>query len=455
MKKSFIIFGLILTFFSCSDDPIISEQDNYNSIEHAQKWFEQNVSISSPLNGRISSRPKNISWKDGISYAKDKTQTVEVPIQYETELIAYPQNTNKNASYKNLTKLLMFDDGKGGYNIFIMRIMPDISSLPELEKNNYDKKVNSFTGDIIYYTWEGSPIVYARYENGKRIEWNYIEQASKNGDTSGARITNECYTIEVKWYQIVCIDGYCSSPIYLGSDYYDYCPIGSIPNYDEDVYPGDLYGGGSSGSPGNYQPVLDIITNNLTTPCLKNIISNLTNKNLANDINIAINKIFNNNSNTNLIINENPNLTSQNTGQPIPATTNVTSNGNPFEVTMTLNPTMLKSSSSEYVAATVYHEAMHAYLNTLPDQSRDQLEQHVEMATSYVNWLIGALQEVFPNLNNKTAAGLALRGLGDMMRNNPSYWNSLIQGFEFSNNQELVTLTDSYRDGGNTGTPCN
>lgn len=275
MKKCFIIFSLLFIFFSCSDDSIISEQENFNSIEHAQKWFEQNINASSSSNGRISSRPKNVSWENGISYVKDKTQTIEVPIQYETELIVYPQSINKNASYRNLTKLLMFDDGKGGYFIFIMRIMPDIASVAELDKNTYDKKTNSFTGDIIYYTWEGKPIVYTRYEKGKRIEWNYIEQSSKKGDTSGARVTNECYTIEVDWYQIVCIDGYCSGPIYLDTDYYYYCSGGWSPNSDEDVYPGDLYGGGSSGNGGTIesrqQALNEIVQSNpaalLEIPC--------------------------------------------------------------------------------------------------------------------------------------------------------------------------------------------
>jgi hypothetical protein len=75
------------------------------------------------------------------------------------------------------------------------------------------------------------------------------------------------------------------------------------------------------------------------------------------------------------------------------------------------------------------------------------------MATSYIDWLVGALQEVFPNLSDKTAAGLALRGLGDMMRSNPSYWNTLIQQYRFLDNQELLSLTDAHRNG-TAGAPC-
>jgi putative chitinase len=249
MKKSFIIFSFLFAFFSCSDDLFISKQENYNCIKHAQKWFEQNVNITSPTNGRINSRLKNVSWENGISYVKDNTQTVEVPIQYETELIAHPQSINKDTSYRNLTKLLMFDNGKGGYNIFVMRIMPDIASVFELEKNTYEKKANSFTGGIIYYTWNGQPIVYTRYENGKRIEWNYIKQASKMEDMSVTRTTNECYSLEVVYYSIACSEYGCGDPIYLYADYYYFC---SVSNYDEDTDGnlGDLYGGGGSSSGG-------------------------------------------------------------------------------------------------------------------------------------------------------------------------------------------------------------
>lgn len=262
MKKSFIIFSFLFIFFSCSDDTFISGQESYNSVEHARKWFEQNINESSatPSNGRVNSRPKNVSWENGVSYVKGKTQTVEVPVQYETELIAYPQNINKNASYKNSTKLLMFDDGKGGYNVFVMRIMPDMASVPELEKNTYDKKANSFTGDIIYHTWEGKPLVYTRYENSKRIEWNYIEQTSKKEGTDGARVTSECYSIEVEWYSIACSAYGCGEPIYLYSDYYYFCSGGSSPYTDEYADPGDLYGGGGGGgSSGDVENPLTLI----------------------------------------------------------------------------------------------------------------------------------------------------------------------------------------------------
>jgi hypothetical protein len=109
MKKSIIVLSFFIILFSCSDDSIIREQENHSSVEHARKWFEQNIFISSTTstNGRISSRPKSVSWEVGKSYVKNKTATVEVPIQYETELTAYPQGIAKNASYRNSTKMLM------------------------------------------------------------------------------------------------------------------------------------------------------------------------------------------------------------------------------------------------------------------------------------------------------------------------------------------------------------
>jgi hypothetical protein len=253
MKRSIILLVSPIILFSCSDDTIIREQENHNSsVEHARKWFVQNINTTpaTSTHGRISSWPISISWEDGISYVKDKTATVEVPIRYEPNVTAYPQGISKSASYRNSTKLLLFNDGKDGYNVFIMRIMPDRASLSELEKNTYVKKTNAFTGDIIYYTWEGKPLVLARYENGKRTEWNYIEQTSKKDDTNSGR-ANGCYTIEVEWYSIACSAYGCGDPIYLYSDYYYYCSGGSSPSTAENADPGDLYGGGGGGGGGD------------------------------------------------------------------------------------------------------------------------------------------------------------------------------------------------------------
>lgn len=58
-----------------------------------------------------------------------------------------------------------------------------------------------------------------------------------------------------------------------------------------------------------------------------------------------------------------------------------------------------------------------------------------------------------PSFRKKNATGLALRGLSNVMKNNPPYWNDLIKSLGFANTAEVVSLTDGFRDG-TSGTTC-
>lgn len=194
-------------------------------------------------------------------------------------------------------------------------------------------------------------------------------------------------------------------------------------------------------------PVFDppTIVINLSNPCLDGVAVNLNNANIPSDINQVINDIFGSNNMTNLILEENTTLNA-------PARTTVTSESNPFVVTIAFNPSYFSNTSSEYVAATMYHEAMHAYLDA-NTASRDGLEQHVTMATEYIDWLVDAMSQAYPGTPDKDAKGLALRGLADVMENNPAYWNDLVHSMGFADTQEVINLTDGYRNG-TKGSPC-
>ena len=215
--------------------------------------------------------------------------------------------------------------------------------------------------------------------------------------------------------------------------------------------------GGAGGSTATPKPVKknpvvvvppnddDIIYDKVKSPCLRTIIKKLISKDLTNDINKATLNIFETKQNINLIFEEDANLGDK------PGRTIAKSINGSFNVTIWLNPN-LANSSSEYVASVVYHEAMHAYLNANTTISAE-LEQHVEMAENYIGWLNDALREIHPGLSNKNATALALRGLSNVMKNNPSYWDDLIKSLGFTNTAEVVSVTDGYRNG-TDGTTC-
>ncbi|WP_333819129.1 hypothetical protein, partial [Ohtaekwangia sp.] len=221
----------------------------------------------------------------------------------------------------------------------------------------------------------------------------------------------------------------------------------------EGTYVGEAHSGGASGgakTPAKKPVVVipddDIIYDNVKSPCLRTAIKNLVNKDLTNDINKGILSIFGTNPNMNLYFEEDAGLGKK------PGTTRVTNEKNPFNVTIYLNPNFINS-SSEYMTAVIYHEAIHAYLDA-NKEDRDKLVQHVMMAHEYIEWLSSALNEVFPLLSAKSANALALSGLGDVMRNNPPYFESLVQSYGFANVEEVTSIIEGYRNG-IKGSTCN
>lgn len=409
MKKNILLGFLIITLYACSDDFPVTERVSQNTIEHARKWFDQNVKTASNENGRISSIPDDVLWEEGILYEQDERITVEVPLEYGSGLIAYPEGISKSSGYKNLTKLLLLSDGKGGYDVFVMRIMPDVKSISDLHQNTYHEKTDSFTGNIIYYTWEGIPLIYARYENGKRKERGYIEQTSNKKE---ARI-NECYVTEVRWYSVACYAGSCGDPIYLYSDYYYYCSDsgpGSNPNDSTD--PGDLYGGGGGGGDNGYTPTIDdweaTINDAQLKPCMQTIVADLKNITQG-SVGQIIQKFSGSTPGYNWQLINGVLSGGQN------AFTNQAYNKTSGTVTTTFDDSKFKSSTDLAIARTILHESIHAYLiahfrvdvlsarSSYPDLVNDYAQQmyggdanqiqHAEFVRNFVQDIALALQE--------------------------------------------------------------
>jgi hypothetical protein len=231
-------------------------------------------------------------------------------------------------------------------------------------------------------------------------------------------------------------------------------PAGGGGTYvgSSDAAPRSGGAGGSSSTPKPVKnPVVivppndDIIYDKVKSPCLRMIVKKLISKEMTNDINKAILDIFETKTNMNLFIDEDANLGDK------PGRTRVTNEKNPFNVTIWLNPN-LANSSSEYAAAVLYHEAIHAYLDA-NKESRDELEQHVKIAYEYIDWLSEALSEAFPTLPRKSANALALAGLRGVMLNNPSYFDSLIQSYGFKDLKEVTSVIEDYRNGA-AGATC-
>lgn len=102
----------------------------------------------------------------------------------------------------------------------------------------------------------------------------------------------------------------------------------------------------------------------------------------------------------------------------LPDTIAGTTHGNSaYSFIINLDENTLLQRSKEYILSTIYHEILHAYMDTQigKDGSGKYLiaNQHQTMADKYVFLMTGALKIAFSNLSDRDAWALAWGGLED------------------------------------------
>jgi len=102
----------------------------------------------------------------------------------------------------------------------------------------------------------------------------------------------------------------------------------------------------------------------------------------------------------------------------LPDTVAGTTHGNSaYSFIINLNGNTLPETSNEYILSTIYHEILHAYMDTQigKDASGKYLisNQHQTMANNYILLMTGALKIAFPNINDRDAWALSWGGLED------------------------------------------
>jgi len=172
----------------------------------------------------------------------------------------------------------------------------------------------------------------------------------------------------------------------------------------------------ASSNPTQTAPATPKITNSVKNPCLYNQVQSAVSNNILFDIDKSMVSIFGSNTDFNLNFNDNQSyLTNQSddaetTPQSINKTTQQGTNRiiiSSMNLDITLNPTILAGSSKEFIAATIIHEAFHAYLRS----SQTILNQHVDMARNYLAVMEQDLISMFPNMSQADAQALTWAGL--------------------------------------------
>ncbi|GGI24196.1 hypothetical protein GCM10008119_11450 [Pedobacter mendelii] len=328
---------------------------------------------------------------------------------------------------KNDIRLLIFKDKRTNHILYgaYLSIINEASS-SNINLIKY-KAYQNLTGKILYYNIDGS------FANG----WNYINGAVKNQISLSneaayinsnfdklAQLSNDNYgngrlqkessdpcLTGIPDYGISCVgtDAYMQCSYYItGYTYINNCGgggglIGDTGGYTPTPIGQPHNGGGGGNSNNSNRDIIDSVQN----PCIKAQLA------LAKSAKTTIRNMLNNEFGTNNF-NERDIFFYDIT--TLPDTTAGTTHGNSaYSFIINLNKNTLPQRSKEYILSTIYHEVLHAYMDTQigKDSSGKYLisNQHETMANNYILLMTGALKIAFPNLGDRDAWALSWGGL--------------------------------------------
>ena len=113
-----------------------------------------------------------------------------------------------------------------------------------------------------------------------------------------------------------------------------------------------------------------------------------------------------------------------------------------ISITCIINATTV--ASQEYIAATIYHEVIHAYLNTVNPDLINNKSSHTEMYNNYMKSLESTLIKTFSNTDPSVLHVLALDGIVNI-------------GIDFGCTPEYLSMIKAKVEkqvSGRFGTPC-
>jgi hypothetical protein len=185
------------------------------------------------------------------------------------------------------------------------------------------------------------------------------------------------------------------------------------------------------------------IKNNVNDPCLKKMVDATIYAGVTNQINTLVQSVFGNSDKLNLTFVDVTTLDNRVDGNTQPNGF-FDANGN-LNITVQLNKNTMPHYSQQYISRVIMHEALHAYMIA---KSIPPVEQHEDMAISYVTKMASSLQQIFPGLIDSDAKNLALGGLFQTT----TFQNTVANDMGLSGSFDAIQSAYSI---GSTGTRCN
>lgn len=442
LSTVFLLMFTLLIIHSCKKDS--TYQDNTEGITsrevlEAKSWYESAYPASvNSVNSNLTtldagkgfdySQHTKPDWRHNISYKRFNANVVEIPVDPANPVLSQLKNSTSNKAYadkeNSRSSFLILNDG-AGYHAYIMTVIGAPAYLKgnpgKLKNNTYNHRDTDFTGMVFYFTPKGQYVSGYAYKNGHRLK-----PASANAPASAGMKTTagKLQLMElscVAWYMGHYVDGELVSYDYM----YTICtgddgsggggtpvpPAPLCPPGTTAINPGSNLqimedtGGGETGldpdggdgfpPPAQTPCTVPAIIDSVKNPCLKAMVDSIMSANIKGKIDSMIQNVFGGTKTLNLTFTDQKAMVnSTDDGEDIPFYIDPNNPATLVSVSINLNAGTLATSSREFIAATVMHEALHAYLDSKGIAIGDA--QHDVMAANYVTTMASDLMMMFP-----------------------------------------------------------
>jgi len=446
-----LLLNTTIFIYSCKKD---KENHSVLSADEIKKWYISNTNTFN-TESKIFEHKSPDFTKPFVSF-KDGLQITEFKFDTPNKLV-FDNGTSTDAEKESAldrTEIrMLFLNSIGSKSINKAAFMVIVGKYKEdLAKVHY-KDFSQFSGRIIFYHSNGTLANGYKIENGNVLK-SFGKASLKPNELLNLKLRNQAkiginriasgaklmlYDINSNCFEFVttseqaCVsfnatrsflnktgveeskrqklmvgnDMYCKWMIsgeYVGSECQSSGNDGGY-NGGSGNTGGQEGGGSGSGGDNSNKEIIDSVKN----PCIKAQLAN------AVSAKSTIRNMLNNEFGSNNYNDRDITFYDTNT---LPDTIVGTTHGeNAYSFIINLNKNTLPEKSEEYILSTIYHEILHAYMDTQigKDATGKYLiaNQHETMADSYVLLMTGALQIAFPNISTKDAWALSWGGLED------------------------------------------
>lgn len=426
--KPLLILGFVTLILSCQKSespdqelPLMDESKMYFEDTYPQEVTETETSSSDKkLRQLLGRKPL---WNEAYIKEISTGKAVIVPLHFSKSMYTKAGKKKQAVALDNLSYLMIYKNKSKKMTAELVTWTPDNAWW-----DNRKDKNRKFTGKVIVEDWKGDFIKGYKYSKGGEITPIKPSGPQSKGNETSV-LSTEC--IDTDWYT-------CYGPGGWSDCHYSYTE--TICSYVAGGWGGDgsdgTTGGGTgpsdyppapgAGCPGTYSsgnstsaaadgcdgtvpdlPAMRDIINNIKDPCLKAVVDDLINKNIAGKIGEIIAQLE---GDDNVIINFVDSMYTTN-NRPAMMGSIFTRGSKLVETSIILSKTALGGTTKENAATAIIHEVIHAYFAYTQKRQLGTLE-HQSMANNYVAPIAVFLSEAY-GISARDATALAWSGLDD------------------------------------------